>query len=478
MKISFYLCALLLFIDLCTLPIHADVTANEPLKLGSTPHLFVDHYLLEELGELKLKLQQPKAQEVVLVTDQPWEGNTCAYYTVFQDGDLYRMYYRGSHWDTTLKESTHPEVVCYAESRDGTHWHKPNLGICEYEGSKQNNIVWDGIGSHNFTPFLDTNPECPAKSRFKALGRGRSLRPGDQESEHGLFAFQSPDGLHWELMHDEPVITEGAFDSQNLAFFDAKTGKYREYHRWFNKGVRDIMLCTSEDFINWTNPKGLNYGQAKPEHLYTNAITPYFRSPDLYIGFPTRYLPNEGQRVEPIFMSSRDGRNFSRWNDPLIPEDAPEDRNGNRSNYMANGILQLPRQPEELSVYASEAYYTGPDSRLRRFTFRLDGFSSLHSNKKPGVAITKEFAIEHSELWINFKTSDIGEIRISIIDPDGKPLDGFNQDQCIPMRGDHIAYQVKWKTHDNLSSLIGKSARIQIKMSDSDLYSMQFRDPR
>lgn len=462
-------------IGICWLFTGSTSHGSEPLRLGNRPQLFADHYLIGSMSNAILELQRPEPREVVLVTNKPWEGNTCAYYTILQDGDLFRMYYRGSHWDTTTKKSAHAEVVCYAESTDGVHWSKPNLGICEFQGSKQNNIIWNGVGSHNFTPFLDTNPNRPEASRFKALGRGRSLRPDDQESKHGLFAFQSADGLHWELMHHEPVITEGAFDSQNLAFFDTKSGVYREYHRWFNQGVRDIMTCTSKDFIHWTKPEGLGYGQAKPEHLYTNAITPYFRSPDLYVGFPTRYLPNDGQRVEPILMTSRDGLHFNRWNEPLIPEDAPADRTGNRSNYMANGILSLPGERRDLSVFATEAYYTGPDSRLRRFTYRLDGLVALHSEKKTGLVITKPILIEGDELWINFKTAAGGQLRLGFVDQQGKPIKDYTLNQCLPISGDQIAFRVNWKLGSRFNRLVGKPARLQIEMSDADVYSIEFR---
>ena len=97
--------------------------ADEPIDIGSRRELFVDQYLIEDLNGVRLELHRPEAREVVLVTDKPWEGNTSAYYTIFQDENgvqddtKYRMYYRGSHWDEKAKKGTHPEVVCYAESR-------------------------------------------------------------------------------------------------------------------------------------------------------------------------------------------------------------------------------------------------------------------------------------------------------------------------------------------------------------------------
>jgi len=446
------------------------VATSEPVDIGSRLELFVDHHLIERLtGAVELKLHRPAPREVVLVTDQPWEGNTCAYYTIFQDGDIYRMYYRGSHFDETTRKSAHPEVACYAESKDGINWTRPRLGLFEFDGSKQNNIVWDGIGTHCFTPFRDDNPDCSPESRYKAVARGRP------HGKRGLYALESPDGLHWKLMRDEPVITEGAFDSQNLAFWDPHAQLYREYHRTFSGGVRAIMTGTSTDFQSWTKPVLLEYSDAPREHLYTNAIRSYARAPHILIGFPTRYLPREGSRVEPTFMASREGRTFHRWSEALIPEDAPEDRGGNRSNYMAWGLVKLPDDDRHYSVYATEAYYTGADSRLRRFTFRIDGFVSAHASSGSGDLLTKPLVFDGKELRINFATARDGMLRVEMQDLTGNPINGFRLDDCPPIRGDAIEHTVNWRRGEDLSRLSGTPVRLRFRIEAGDLYSYSFR---
>ncbi len=100
-----------------------------------------------------------------------------AYYTLFADGDRFRMVYRGAHFDAKTKKSAHPEFACYAESQDGIQWVKPKLGIVEFQGSKDNNIILAGEGTHNFTPFLDTNPACLPDAKYKALaGDAKGLK--------------------------------------------------------------------------------------------------------------------------------------------------------------------------------------------------------------------------------------------------------------------------------------------------------------
>lgn len=456
------------FVAVLWLSIQVSLAFAEPPDIGSRLELFVDDYVVDKLeGDATLHLHRPEPQEVVLVTDKPWEGNTSAYYTIFRDGDLYRAYYRGSHWDEVAKKAAHPEVVCYAESKDGIHWTKPELGLCEFNGSKQNNIVWDGIGTHCFAAFKDTNPDCAEDARYKGIARGRPT------GEKGLYIFKSPDGIHWTRIKDKPVITNGYFDSQNLAFWDAHAKTYREYHRTFVDGIRAIMTGTSPDYVNWTEPVLLNYGDAPNQHLYTNAILPYDRAPHILLGFPTRYLPKEGQRVEPTFMASHDGLNFKRWLDPIIPEDAPEDRAGNRSNYMTWGLVQLPGNDQEYSVYATEAYYTGPDSRVRRFTYRVDGFVSLRGGAEGGSLVTKPLVFEGDDLVLNFQTRDAGSLRLELQSAEGKPLAGFAIADCEPLRGDSIKQKVVWRG-GKLSSLAGTAIRLRYEVNDADVYSFKF----
>jgi len=132
-------------------------------------------------------------------------------------------------------------------SPDGVAWTRPDLGLFEVAGTRQNNVVLAGAApfSHNFSPFIDARPDCPPAERYKAIAG---------TSASGLAGFVSADGLRWRKIRDVPLITKGAFDSQNVAFWSEAEGCYACYFRIFDVGFRSIARATSPDFLAWSEP--------------------------------------------------------------------------------------------------------------------------------------------------------------------------------------------------------------------------------
>jgi hypothetical protein len=83
--------------------------------------LFVDDYLIERLRGASLRLHPPSPREVVMTFDRPWEGAFSFYTTVINDGDRFRLYYRG--WPDAA--NNHGGCYCYAESAGGEMLTRP-----------------------------------------------------------------------------------------------------------------------------------------------------------------------------------------------------------------------------------------------------------------------------------------------------------------------------------------------------------------
>ena len=473
------------------------------IDIGSRRELLVDDHLIASISrDAALRLHRPVLQEIALVTDAPWEGNASGYYTVFQDDGAYRMYYRGWHFthDSGSLEYPHYEVVCLAESSDGITWSRPELGLVEYEGSRRNNIIIDARDDSspaiNFVPFKDPNPNAADDARYKALANNRGYK--------GLFALGSPDGLHWNLLRDEPVITKGYFDSQNLAFWDGERGEYRDYHRDFRHG-RDILTCVSSDFLDWTEPVWVDYRPGRIAELYTNQIIPYFRAPHIFVGFPTRYvdrpwsaaiddLPERAHRriradaqerygaalTDGLFISSRDALTFNIWPEAYIrPGLRPVDNWTYGDNYQNWGLVTtrspIAGAPDELSIYVNEGYWRGQSANLRRYTMRVDGFVSLNAPLSGGEMVTKPLSFKGRDLELNFSASAAGSVRVEILHAQvDTAIEGFGLADCVEILGDDLERKVRWEPGVDLSKLSGEAVRLRFVLHDADLFAYRF----
>lgn len=482
-----------------------------PLTLEcNRPELFVDSALIDKTeGAIGLELQKPVEREIAIAHDAPWEGNLCAYHTVFKDPDGYRMYYRGAQGN--LKTS----CTCLAVSDDGIRWTKPELGLHVFEGSRQNNIValGRGAGAGNFAPFRDANPAADPNAAYKALSSMR-LKAWNT---FGLRAHASPDGLRWTPLQEDPVLTDGHFDSLNVPFWHPEQKVYRAYYRDFidrdgtfapdgtPSGIRAIKTATSADFVHWTQGVFVDFPGASQSHLYTSGIHPYVRAPHILIGFPMRFvkIPNPVHPIEgvcdAVFMSSRDGVTFNRWDEAVVRPGFRERRWVHRNNMASCGVLETPADdpecPAELSVYTTEGYGTGDalsdkqqrvhsgpcHVRMRRHTYRLDGFVALHAPLVGGEIITHPLRISTPadgplRLRLNASTSAAGAIRVGLLDAAGGPIEGYGLDDGPPLRGDGIDLPVAWNDRQHLPDVGDQPFRLRIALHDADLYSLTINE--
>jgi hypothetical protein len=494
---------------LVVLMMAVQVNAQEPTEIGGRLELMVDNSLIESIsGEAELEMHRPVRREIVFRTDAEWEGNSSLYGSVFRDGEIYRMYYRGTHYrhsgEPAQALEDHPYVLCYAVSDDGVTWRRPSLGIHEFRGSTANNIVLtpesvseiDGDPAHTAT-WLDTNPDCPPDERIKITILGHEPR--------GLYVLGSGDGVNFRLLSDQPAVTEGAFDSQNLMFYDRQIGAYREYHRGFHEGVRSILTSVSDDVLDFPEPQWVQYVDSEPEHLYTNQIQPYYRAPHILMGFPMRYtdrgwsqpvleLPELHERrarasasrrygtavTDALFMTSRDGLTFNRRAETFI-RPGPRERDswvyGDNFVFwqMVETASPIEDAPNVISLYATEGYWEGTDTAFRRYTMRVDGFASASAPMAGGEVVTKPLIFEGGNLSLNLATSGAGSLRVEIQEPDGTPIPGYTLADCPEIYGDHLRFVVRWATKGgDVRDLEGRPVRLRFVLRDADLYSYQF----
>lgn len=459
------------------------IFGQSPIALGNKREIFVDTFLIDKLDGLEITKHTPIDEGPVLLFDKPWEGNFSTYSTIIKDGDVYKAFYRGVR--EAGEDGNSAEVTCYAESKDGINWVKPDLRLFEVDGTLDNNVILANAApvTHNFSPFLDTNPNAKPNEKYKALGGVRTS---------GLIAYTSPDGINWKKVRKKPVFTDGILDSQNVAFWSESEKKYVCYFRsWTGvgyKGIRSVSRTTSLDFINWTAPEQMTFGNTRLEHLYTNQTSPYYRAPHIYIAIGGRFMPNRQVLTEEqakefnvnpkyfkdcsdaFFMSSRGGSEYTRtFMEAFIHPGIGLDNWVSRSNYPALNVVQT--SSEEMSLYVNQNY-AQPTANLNRYSLRIDGFTSISAPYSGGYFTTKPFIFTGSELEINYSTSAAGELKFEMQDENGIPIPGFTMEEARPVIGNEISRTVIW--NGELNKLASKTVRLHIYMKDADLYSIKF----
>ncbi|WP_233200438.1 hypothetical protein [Blastopirellula marina] len=464
--------------------------AEEPLKLEGRRELFVDQTLIGSLdGSAEMVLHVPHDEGEVFKFDKPWEGLFAGYVTMLYVDGKYMLYYRGM--PKAGSDGTTIESTCYAESTDGENWTRPNLGLYEYDGSKDNNIILAQLApfSHNFCPFYDTNPDADPKQRFKAIA-------GTKRTE--LHGFVSPDGIHWTKLQDGPVLTDpkGAYDSQNVAFWSESEKCYVAYYRYFYKGKRTIARATSTDFVHWDEPVYMSYSDTDSlvpaNHLYTNQTHPYFRAPHIYIATAARFMP--GRRVltpqqakevgvhpsyfndtaDAVFMTTRGGDRYDCTFEQGFVRPGPALGNWvSRTNYPVLNVV--PTGDYEMSLYVNQEYGQ-PTANIHRYSLRLDGFASVQARGEKGSVTTKPLTFTGDQLAINFATSAAGSIQVEIQDAEGNPIPGYTLKDASETIGNAIDRPVRWKEKGyDVSELAGKTVRLKFVLDDADIYAFQFQ---
>lgn len=467
------------------------------INIGSRREVFWDEFLIEKSRTTaELKLHPPQNEGIVLTHDLPWEGDGCNSYSIIADCGKYRMYYTG--WKTLSPDGTKhtPEaLMCYAESEDGIHWNKPNLGIYSYGEHKETNIIMD-VSERNdmMTFFKDENPDCPPTERYKAVGRNR---------EHVLTCWISSDGIHFTK--GWPMSNLGVFDTQNVAFWEPEKKRYICYIRDFhdqvdpndwNSATRDIRWMTSTDFRNWTVPQHLDFLGGEDYPLYTNAIQRYPRAEHMYIGFPSRYVerkvwtenydqlagadrrkimcnvnPRYGLTVtDCVFMSSRTGTSFFRFDEAWLRPGIERINNWVYGDcYPAVGLIEtkssLRNAPDEYSIYVHDNHWGGIPTELRRYSIRKDGFCSMSAPYGQRRIYTKPLIFDGNKMELNFSTSARGYVYITIRHLDKAiascELFGDTLDRIVPFYG-------------SLEEFSGKEVTIEFTLCDADIYSFRF----
>lgn len=461
--------------------------------------LFLDDYRIASMENVQRLVHPGEKTKPLIKPTEPWEGNAAYIYgTVLYNepaGTGYRM------WYTAYSDRTY--YLCYATSKDGIHWTKPNLGIIEYKGSKNNNICKVGGGS-----LVYDKDDKDSNRRYKLMAVFRDGK------KFGYGVWFSPDGLRWTGYEGNPVISYAdvcnvTYDKDKKLFIASTKQRMLVSNTSVTpqKMDRSAFISVSKDFVHWSAPMAPNSqwtiaveGDPADDMLvmargglegqiYGMTLHPY---EGVYIGMPWCFdLMNYNNGVyagygdgpiQPQIVVSRDLRHWSRTNRaPVIPlgrAGAWDD-----GTVYTSGTFQVTEK--EISMYygAMNLPHGGDQGAIKQVaqigkaTWRRDGFMSLHNaGDDEGIITTKTFIFSGKKLQVNASLLAQGTLKVEILDASGRPVPGYTAREVKPIQGDQLAATVQWKHGYDVSSLQGKEIQLRFYLKGGDLYSYWFQE--
>ncbi len=471
--------------------------ADPAIEIGSERQLFIDDYLVASMQGLKRTLHQPTDIEnnPVMLPEHPWEHRRIPFGSVIYSvkEEKFRCWYlvlniydsrpgfRGYREDhhIPLHEAA---FLCYAESTDGVHWEKPELGLHEFRGSKKNNILLTCPGSHfDSTSVVHTpdDKERPWKL-FSFIGRwpykddlikkqwGEEFRFGVKHAAH--YAWSSKDGIHWTPMNDgKPVLRAS---DRSMFWWDADKRVYVAAVKTSYQKKRAQLYGWSRDAIHWTRTSTWIHRTDERDHPGDQGEAAYgFKYGGQYVGFCEMRQLREGKPVNIVWelMISRDGRNWSRPIRELFSPDGSKES----WRYQVHKVFANPpiEQDGKLLIYyggktgkVSVEEGNEPFQALCLAKLRKDGFVSLDAGSSAGSVTTKLFKLPTGKLHLNVDATH-GEVHAIMSDSSGQPIA-----HSRTIRGDQLQTAV---TFDKPISA-GQVVSVRLVLRNCRLYAIWF----
>ena len=463
--------------------------------------LLCDDALVADKRGFELMLNPAlRAETPALQPEMPWEQASVSWPSVVcNEGGEHQMWYRADPGDGN------GSLLCYATSRDGISWERPELGVVEFQGNKDNNIVARHLQGGVFVDLHDA-PE----RRYKFIGEGQtewcitSYYGGGARFRYfkgvlptwnylGVIGAHSPDGIRW-TEYDEPVMPWYT-DTQNVAFWDDRLQRYVAYVRWNEHlrvedgkqvgsfDYRAIGRAEAEDFSAFPAPVKVHepdFSRVEEEDqagggLYNTGAMKYPYAENVYLIFPSAYH-HTSDTLDVHLATSRDGGDFTRWYEPFA-------RLGTAGRFDARGLYVGPGMiaagDEVYSYYAGvprshDDVETQAPGAIGRLRMRRDGFVAQDAGAEEGRLTTVPFQMPGGRLEVDMDASARGWLQVEILDATGHALWGYARAESDRLMYNDLAQTASWRGEPDLSALRGRKVRLRFSGQFARLYGFRF----
>jgi hypothetical protein len=480
----------------------ADVEAPPRRKV-----LFLDLWKLDYWDNVELTQGEPEFLSEATYHDPAAPKSGVYFPSVWRDD-------ASGKWRMVHSPKWSPFTLMAAESDDGVHWRPLPVLDAQPLGDKvaphhlftlphgEGSVVYQdpcATDGYRFRIFARQQGEpvlqralADPDHRWHAIAR-------DEGGKHYLnegVTLVSPDGLHWELKTGgswDWLQDDWAPEPPVFAFWNHRRQEHTMVVRpgW---GDRRQCLRTTRDLKEWSDPELL----FQPDTQDDVSPIGFYGMPVHAVGDGAAYVGLlwvfRNSSSEPVssfnqffgvmdneLTYSYDGVRFNRTTRTPFLRRNPTPEYG-CTQVRTSSIVE---RDEDFLIYSeghrAEHGREGGEQRLNDeplcgmivHRLRKDGWMYLRSRGDWARIQTKPFTLFNPSIALNVSVP-YGEVRFRLTDEKSQPLEFFDYEDCIPLRGlDTLAGELKWQGAGNPDDLIGQVLRLEIKFRNANLYAIE-----
>lgn len=421
--------------------------------------LFWEESDIRDAREVRFRVQPFTRTKYLLEADPQRPSLWFSPSDAIPSGDDYRIYYQ--RIEKTQKEYLDQRTWCLGILKPDGTFVLPELGLFPGTPPGLPNVVFQ------------RSPHKPTWGGFNVFqtagtSSGLGLLYWDQPSqgEAGGMIAESTDGIHWRKGEDRAVFTE-----HNDAFslvHDPSREEYLLYQtrleEWPGKPVADnigplkriITLRRSKDLKTWSKQEDILIPDSMDAPACEFYLLKAFRYGDRYAGFLMKYYADP----------SAPGKHSALYRNELIL--SPDGITWERPYRNVDIGIWTYVTPFVHSGHLCVAAYD--KGGLGFYQTRIDGMVGCGTEAE-GSFMTQPFVPASTELFLNADCSGTGEVDIEVLNPNGLPLQGFEDAVCQIRGTDSTRIPLEWKSKD-FSSLAGREVVFRFRVRNAWVYSV------
>ena len=392
--------------------------------------------------------------------------------------------------------------VAYAESQDGVHWEKPSLGMVEYRGSRDNNLV--GLEAPVVWPSVLYEPDEPnPERRYKMICKGYGgprmkgyldrfpewqkaiLEEGVDVTVSPLYAH-SADGFRWQLAEHNPLLHRNLEGTNFFRFGGHYFVQGHAITQWApttafllngDQMGRTLLTYKSPDLVHWSEGPALSFlrhgYRSAPQGTVeeTHTINGAWSRDDLVLSAYGQWHGSteiHARSMDLGLLVSNDGLYFR---EPIA--DFRLLSRGDPGSWDGGSLWGVSFLNRGEKTYL---YYGGGEGggstliathQIGLATLDRDRFGYLSPRLPQSEGVLTSSPLEiRDKVHVFVNAEGLGpesQLRFALLDEAYQPIPAYSVADSRPLENDGLRQPVSWQKHEAVEGVEGKRLLLQVR---------------